>query len=115
MTPDDLAQDLMLPTLITSDAVAVMIDEAVEGAMQKLASKMINGVPAVGVDFDDATLWVATTGEPYPLRMEGKGASKETLIEFSAFGEKVELTPPAAGTTMPYSASELAQLDDLND
>jgi hypothetical protein len=54
------------------------------GTLSKDAEKEIDGVAAIGLkDADDAVLYVATTGEPYPLRLVGKGG---VALKFSEFG-----------------------------
>ncbi|PSL01885.1 hypothetical protein CLV30_112125 [Haloactinopolyspora alba] len=58
----------------------------------------VDGKLAVGLLFPDtgATLWVAATGEPLPLRFEEKGATAgKGVLTFSNFGADVEVTAPA--------------------
>lgn len=58
-----------------------------DGTLTKGQTKDVNGVSAIGLvdgSADGGTLYVATTGEPYPLLLEGpKG---EGQISFSDFG-----------------------------
>jgi hypothetical protein len=56
--------------------------------------KTINGTPAISLvsSKDQSTLWVATQGEPFPLRLEsGKGAT----LDFTDYNKPVVImTPP---------------------
>lgn len=84
------------------------VDELLKptGALSKGTQKQIHGVPAIGLkDAGDpgSVLYIATTGEPYPLQMTGKGST----MEFSAFGEKF------AGIAKP-SADQIIDLGKLN-
>ncbi|WP_250005532.1 hypothetical protein [Actinoplanes sp. M2I2] len=61
-----------------------------DGKVTKGAAKDINGRPAIGLvdnSQDGGTLYIATTGEPYPLRIESKNAA-EGGLDFTEFGEK---------------------------
>jgi hypothetical protein len=64
-----------------------------DGTLSKTAAKEIDGVPAIGLkDSTGGTLYVATVGEPYPLKIEdGDGGT------FDKFGEKfTDIKAPAA-------------------
>jgi hypothetical protein len=67
------------------------------GTLSKGEEKEIGGVPAIGLKDPgdpDSVLYVATTGEPYPLQVVGKGGS---ALVFSAFGKTfTDITKPAA-------------------
>ena len=66
------------------------------GAISKGEEKEIDGVPAIGLKdagAPDTMLYVATSGEPYPLRITGKG---DAALVFSDFGKPVEIEAPAA-------------------
>jgi hypothetical protein len=67
------------------------------GALSKGEEKSIGGVAAIGLKDagdPDSVFYVATTGEPYPLQMTGKG---DNLLVFSDFGAAVDgLEAPAA-------------------
>jgi hypothetical protein len=69
-----------------------------EGALSKGATKTIGGVEAIGIveaGSDGGTMYVATTGEPYPLLLEGPPG--EGQIAFGDFGGAFdEIKPPAA-------------------
>ena len=66
----------------------------VRGTVAKGASTTVNGTPAIGVVSEDekATLFVATVGQPRPLRITGDMGD----VEFTDFGETIEFTPPAS-------------------
>jgi hypothetical protein len=71
-----------------------------DGTITKGTEKTINGVPCVGLvssGKDGGTLWVATTGEPHPVRIEPSAGSGETgALDFSGYGDPVTVeTPPA--------------------
>ena len=75
------------------------VDELLKptGAVSKGEEKEIGGVPAIGLkDAGDpgSALYIATTGEPYPLRTVDKDGS---AVVFSGFGEPItDITKPAA-------------------
>lgn len=65
------------------------------GALSKGATSTLRGTPVIAVH-DSArggTLFVATTGKPYPLQISNQGASGGQL-SFSEFNRSVTLTPP---------------------
>ena len=68
-----------------------------DGTLTKGTEKVIAGVPAIGlVDAGKpgGILWIATTGEPLPLKLDGKDGSNAT---FSEFGKKfTDIKQPAA-------------------
>lgn len=60
-----------------------------DGTLTKGETKTINGIKAIGLvdgSADNGTLYVATTGEPYPLVMQGGKADGEKLT-FGDFGK----------------------------
>jgi hypothetical protein len=65
------------------------------GALTKTATKTVNGQQAVGLldKTKGGTLYVATSGQPYPLEIVGGGANTGT-ITFSNFNVPVTVTPP---------------------
>jgi len=68
------------------------------GAISKGEKKVVAGVPAIGIKDagdTDTVLWVATTGEPYPVQIANKSGA---ALVFSGFGE------PAVGITAPAAA-----------
>jgi hypothetical protein len=70
-----------------------------EGKVTKGQVKDVNGKPAIGLvdnSKDGGTLYIATTGEPYPLRIESKDAA-EGGLDFTEFGaEFADIVAPAA-------------------
>lgn len=71
------------------------------GSLTKGETKVINGLNAIGVvdnDADGGTLWVATQGEPYPLRLESTGG--EGSLDFLDYGATVEVKAPPADQTI---------------
>ncbi|WP_250031053.1 hypothetical protein [Paractinoplanes maris] len=70
-----------------------------DGKVTKGSVKDVDGKPAIGLidnSEDGGTLWIATTGEPYPLRIEGKDAA-EGGLDFTEFGEEfADIVAPAA-------------------
>jgi hypothetical protein len=67
---------------------------ATHGALTKSGTSTVNGQKAVGVRdaAKNASLYVATTGKPYPLVIS---SSKSGNLTLSRFNESVTLTPPA--------------------
>jgi hypothetical protein len=78
---------------------------ASSGAATKGETKVINGLSAIAVtgNANDGagTLYVATQGEPYPLRLEG-GAG-DGAIDFTDWNVPVEITAPPAGEVLDFS------------
>ena len=76
-----------------------------DGALTKGTEKEIAGVPAIGlVDAGKpgGTLWVATTGEPLPLQLDGTDGSGATFSEFGkAF---TEIKQPAASDVLDLAS-----------
>lgn len=69
-----------------------------EGTLTKGSKKTVNGVEAIGVTesgSDGGTMYVATTGEPYPLLLEGPPG--EGQLTFGDFGATFDIKAPAAG------------------
>jgi hypothetical protein len=67
-----------------------------EDTVTKGTPTTINGTPAIGLISQDqeATLYIATVGEPKPLRIESK--SGQGGIDFTDYGERIEFAPPAS-------------------
>ena len=77
------------------------------GPVTKGATTTVNGVPViaitdqatadwcldVGAQCDGRTIYVGTTGEPYPIRIET--GDRHIPLDFADFGAPVELVPPA--------------------
>ncbi|MFL6130728.1 MAG: hypothetical protein ACJ73E_16900 [Mycobacteriales bacterium] len=71
-----------------------------DGTVTKDGRKTVNGVPCVGLvssGKDGGTLWVATAGEPYPIRIEpSAGSGEQGALDFTGYGESVTVDPPPA-------------------
>ncbi len=67
-----------------------------EGTVTKGEAKVVNGVPTIALsDGTAGTFYIATQGEPYPIRFEGKAG--EGGIDFSEFNTSATVAaPPAA-------------------
>jgi hypothetical protein len=94
LLPDSLAQDLETFTDPQSFADAVLDPS---GSVRSVGVAVIEGIPAVGVRFDDteATAWVSGVGTPYPLLVERLGATAdEGVLRFTDVGEPVTLRAP---------------------
>lgn len=80
-----------------------------DGKLTRGETKVVNGVDTIGVvesAEDGGTVWVATTGEAYPVLMEG--TDKKNRVVFADFGAKFDsLRVPAA--------AEVIDLDKLTD
>ncbi|MBM2614532.1 hypothetical protein JIG36_03055 [Actinoplanes sp. LDG1-06] len=70
-----------------------------EGAVTKGKVEQIDGKPAIGLvdgDPEGGTLYIATTGEPYPVRLAGPTPADGALT-FSEYGETfADIKAPAA-------------------
>jgi hypothetical protein len=66
------------------------------GELSKGDETEIDGIPAIALEdtTEGGTLYVATEGEPYPLKIEGPEDSPGS-IRFDAWNEEHELTKPA--------------------
>ncbi len=73
-----------------------------DGAFTKGETSTINGTPAVALiaSKDNSKLFIATTGEPLPLRIEGKPG---VFIDFTNFGAAVEVKAPSADQVIDYA------------
>jgi hypothetical protein len=82
------------------------VDELLKptGALSKGEEKQIGGVPAIGLQDagdPDSVLYVATTGEPYPVQLAGKGGA---AVAFDAFGDTFpEIAKPPAAQVVDFS------------
>ncbi|MDW5597225.1 hypothetical protein VSS74_22955 [Conexibacter stalactiti] len=74
-----------------------LLDEALRpegGTVEKGETSDVDGTPAIGLTSGErrGTLFVATTGEPFPLKIVGEGDRGE--ITFDGWNEPVELEAP---------------------
>jgi hypothetical protein len=62
----------------------------------KATPTLINGTPAIGLVSSDkkSTLYIATVGEPTPLRVEGEPG--QGGLNFTDYGKPIEFSPPAS-------------------
>jgi hypothetical protein len=67
-----------------------------DGNVTKSSPTTINGTPAIGLSGgpDKSTLYVATVGEPNPLRIEAP--SGQGTIDFTDYGRPIEFDAPAS-------------------
>jgi hypothetical protein len=99
---DPKVPDLMIPDFVTTDAVVENILTPEPGqALTKVGPKLVGGTQAVGLSSKDGTLWIATTGAPYPLQVVATGGSKGS-VTFDHFNSTVDITPPATADIVPF-------------
>lgn len=85
------------------------VEEALnpDGAIEQGETAEVNGVQAIGLvdrdSQDGGTLWVALTGEPYPLRIESPEGSGEGAVDFLDWGEPVDIKAPAKDEVIDLS------------
>jgi hypothetical protein len=86
---------------------AASIDDLLKnsGTVTKGTAKEIDGVPAIGLvdkGSDGGTLYIATVGEPYPLRLEAPGSDGQ-MMTFSDFGKTfAEIKVPAEADVVDF-------------
>ena len=67
-----------------------------DGTVTKGKTTVINGTPAIGLNGSDATLYIATTGAPYPLKMvPKKPATPGEELAFLDYDAPLNMQPPA--------------------
>lgn len=72
------------------------------GTLTKGTEGSVNGQPAVPlVSSADGQLWIATTGDPLPIQIDGKTAGESVV--FSEWNTPVTVTVPAAADTVDFS------------
>ena len=68
------------------------------GVLEKGDTTKVNGQPAIAVTSTrkngGGTLYVATTGQPYPLQLKGAKGNEGT-ITFDQWDQQVTISPPA--------------------
>jgi hypothetical protein len=71
------------------------------GAVAKGATTVVNGQKAIAVNDSskDGTLFVATTGKPYPLQLS-KGGSESGKISFDRWNQPVAIAAPAGAVDL---------------
>ncbi|MCA2211405.1 hypothetical protein [Jidongwangia harbinensis] len=86
---------------------AASIDELLtsSGKVTKGATKEIGGIPAIGLvdkGREGGTLYIATVGEPYPLRIEAPDGDGQ-MMTFSDFGKTFpEIKAPAEADVVDF-------------
>lgn len=70
-------------------------------APTKVKPKQIDGVRCVGLKSQNGTLWVATTGEPFPIAVESEAATGG--VQLTEWNAPVTITAPPAEEVVPYS------------
>jgi hypothetical protein len=72
------------------------------GKLARAGRETVDGHPAVGVvdRTQGGTLFVATTGQPYPLEIVKHGANGG-YVRFTDFNQPVRVTPPAKAISLP--------------
>jgi hypothetical protein len=107
LLPDSLAESLATFADPEAFVQAVLVPV---GPVQSVGVSVIDGVPAVGVQFVDseATAWISGTGEPYPLLVERRGATAtDGVLRFSDIGAQVTISaPPAADIVVAPEPSQ---------
>jgi hypothetical protein len=80
---------------------------AAQGALVKGAATTVNGRPVIAItdSAKDGTLYVASTGKPYPLQI-AKGGSESGTIVFSDWNRPATITAPS-------NAVDLSELKSL--
>ncbi|MGD9956167.1 MAG: hypothetical protein AB7O74_16395 [Candidatus Nanopelagicales bacterium] len=73
-------------------AISQMLNPS--GTITKTEASTVDGQAAIGIkDGDKGTLWVATTGDPLPISIDG---GTEGSVTFSDWSKPVTITEPAA-------------------
>jgi hypothetical protein len=107
LLPESLAESLATFADPQAFVQAVLVPV---GPVQSVGVSVIDGVPAVGVQFVDseATAWISGTGEPYPLLVERRGATAtDGVLRFSDIGAQVTISaPPAADIVVAPEPSQ---------
>jgi hypothetical protein len=94
-------------TSLSSFFSAADVDQLLtsDGTLSKGEAKTVDGTPAIGlIDSTDAktVLYIATAGEPYPIKMERPAPEGLTFGEFNA--TFAEIKAPAAAEVIDQSA-----------
>ncbi|WP_432151375.1 hypothetical protein [Streptomyces sp. bgisy029] len=83
-------------------------DAAERGTLTKGRETEVDGAPVVPVirtqGEERLTVYVATEGEPYPVRITVRGAEEEGTVNFSGFDRPVPAETPAASETVDVTA-----------
>ncbi|MYR97920.1 MULTISPECIES: hypothetical protein [unclassified Streptomyces] len=83
-------------------------DATERGALTKGRETEVNGAPVIPVTRtqgeERVTVYVATEGEPYPVRITVRGADEEGSVSFSGFDRPVPARTPSADETVDVTA-----------
>lgn len=83
-------------------------DAAERGTLTKGRETEVDGAPVIPVTRaqgeERLTVYVATEGEPYPVRITVQGAEEEGTVNFSGFDRPVPAETPAASETVDVTA-----------
>ena len=91
-----------LKALLAFTDTAAFAEESLkpDGAVTKADRRTVAGVDTVGVTFTSdegkATVYVATTGKPYPMYLSttGKTADETSTLDFLEYDQPLEVKPP---------------------
>lgn len=80
----------------------------VDGGATKGERRTVAGVDTIGVTFksgkDKATLYVATTGKPYPMQLSAASTTTDAAaLDFTEYDKPLELKPPPADLVVDTS------------
>lgn len=100
-----------LKTLLAFTNTAAFVEEMLksDGAVTKADRRTVAGVDTVGVTFTSdegkATVYVATTGKPYPMYMSttGKTADETGALDFVDYDKPLEVKPPQSDLVVDLS------------
>lgn len=74
--------------------------------LKKLPVTDIDGMQAVGLESAQGTLWIATEGEPYPLKITAPKGQSGSLT-MSGWNQPVTITPPPQDEVVDISSLNL--------
>jgi hypothetical protein len=77
-----------------------------DGTVSKGDTKTINGVPAIGLvdSKNKSVLYIATEGEPFPVRQEGGEGGPTDVIDFTEFNATANVKAPAAANVIDLTS-----------
>jgi len=72
------------------------------GTLSKTGTKTINGIKVAGLRDakQGGVLYVATTGKPYPIELNGDTGSGSGKLIFSGYGSAFKIAPPANSVSL---------------
>lgn len=75
--------------------------------LKKLDVKDVDGTQAVGLESAQGTLWIATTGEPYPIQITAPEGQSGTMT-LTGWNAPVTITPPPADEVVDIASLKQA-------